>query len=70
MNEEHRQYEIRPRWLTTAQAAAMLGFGMSKTKMLIISGELRSVKDGAHRRILPEWIDEYIQMRIRQSKAA
>ncbi len=31
--------------------------------MLIASGEIRSVKDGAHRRILPEWVDEYVARR-------
>ncbi|NDL60978.1 excisionase family DNA-binding protein [Phytoactinopolyspora mesophila] len=51
---------IKPRWHTTAEVAGMLGFGLSKTKMLVITGEIRSVKVGAHRRILPEWVDEYV----------
>jgi excisionase family DNA binding protein len=38
----------------------MLGYGLSKTKMLVATGELRSLNDGKHRRILPEWVDEYI----------
>lgn len=38
----------------------MLQFGISKTKMLIAMGEIRSVKVGASRRILAEWIDEYV----------
>lgn len=62
--------EIRPRWLTTAQVAQMLGYGLSKTKMLVISGEIRSVKDGGSRRILPDWVDEYIAKRVRDSEAA
>ncbi|WP_346534802.1 hypothetical protein [Micromonospora sp. DPT] len=33
-------------------------------------GELRSVKDGKYRRILPEWIDEYIQAQIERQDAA
>lgn len=60
---------IRPRWHTTAEVAAMLGFGLSKTKMLIITGEIRSLKVGAHRRVLPEWVDEYVA-RVTQENAA
>lgn len=58
------------KWYTTAEVAELLGFGLSKTKMLIISGDIRSLKDGAHRRILPEWVDEYIAKRARESEAA
>jgi excisionase family DNA binding protein len=39
------------RWHTTAAVAAMLGYGLSKTKMLVATGELRSLKDGKYRRI-------------------
>jgi hypothetical protein len=28
--------------------------------MKIATGELRSIKDGKYRRILPEWVDEYV----------
>ena len=59
-----------PRWYSPAEAAVMLGFGLSKVKMKIATGELRSVKDGKHRRILPEWIDEYIQDLIDRQEAA
>ncbi|MCY0951666.1 excisionase family DNA-binding protein [Streptomyces sp. H27-S2] len=52
---------IQPKWHTTAQVAEMLGFGLSKTKMLVLTGEIRSVKVGRNRRILPSWVDEYIQ---------
>jgi hypothetical protein len=38
--------------------------------MKIATGELRSVKDGKYRRILPEWIDEYIQAQIARQDAA
>jgi len=48
------------RWYTTAEVATMLGYGLSKTKMLVATGELRSLKDGKYRRILPEWVDEYV----------
>ncbi len=55
---------ITPRWYTTEQVAAMLGYGLTKTKHLVLSGQIRSVKDGGNRRILPEWVDEYIRNKI------
>ena len=57
------------RWYSVREAADMLGFGLSKTKMLIATGELRSIKDGKYRRILPEWIDEYVSRRVEESAA-
>ena len=39
----------------------MLGYGLTKTKHLVLSGQIRSIKDGGNRRILPEWVDEYIR---------
>ncbi|WP_033819889.1 excisionase family DNA-binding protein [Kitasatospora sp. MBT63] len=51
---------IQRRWHTTAEVAAMLGFGLSKTKMLVLTGQIRSVKIGRDRRILPAWVDEYV----------
>ncbi|KPL31000.1 helix-turn-helix domain-containing protein [Streptomyces sp. BE308] len=52
---------IEPKWHTTAEVAEMLSFGLSKTKMLVLTGEIRSVKIGRNRRILPAWVDEYVQ---------
>ncbi|MFI6662059.1 excisionase family DNA-binding protein [Streptomyces sp. NPDC050523] len=52
---------IQPKWHTTAEVAAMLGFGLSKTKMLVLTGEIRSVKVGRNRRILPDWVDDYVR---------
>ncbi|MFD0267022.1 excisionase family DNA-binding protein [Streptomyces sp. NPDC127106] len=52
---------IQRKWHTTAEVAEMLGFGLSKTKMLVITGEIRSVKIGRNRRILPAWVDEYVE---------
>jgi excisionase family DNA binding protein len=52
---------IERKWHTTAEVAEMLGFGLSKTKMLVLTGEIRSVKVGRNRRILPAWVDEYVQ---------
>jgi excisionase family DNA binding protein len=47
----------------------MLGFGVSKTKMLVRTGELRSLKDGGHRRILPAWVDDYVARRSQENAA-
>ena len=55
---------ISPRWYTTEQVAVMLGYGLTKTKYLILSGQIRSVKDGGNRRILPEWVDDYIRHKV------
>ncbi|MER6146551.1 excisionase family DNA-binding protein [Streptomyces hirsutus] len=52
---------IARKWHTTAEVAEMLGFGLSKTKMLVLTGEIRSVKVGRNRRVLPAWVDEYVQ---------
>lgn len=35
--------------------------------MLIATGELRSLKDGKYRRILPEWVDEYVRRRAEEN---
>jgi excisionase family DNA binding protein len=51
---------ITKRWHSTAEVAEMLGFGLTKTKFLVLSGQIRSVKDGRHRRILPQWVDDYV----------
>lgn len=61
---------IQRKWHTTAEVAEMLGYGLSKTKMLIITGEIRSIKDGRSRRILPRYVDEYVERRARQAEEA
>jgi excisionase family DNA binding protein len=60
----NRSAELRPKWYSPAEVAVLLGFGLSKVKMKIATGELRSVKDGKYRRILPEWVDEYVSEQI------
>lgn len=60
--------DLTPKWYTTAQVADLLGFGLYKTKAIIASGELRSLKDGRYRRILPEWVDEYVRRRAAESE--
>lgn len=60
----------QPRWLTAEQVATALGFGLTKTKMLIAQRRIRSVKDGHHRRVLPEWVDDYIASKIEEYENA
>ena len=57
-----------PRWYTVAQVAQMLNYGESKVRMLIITGQLRSIKDGRSRRILPEWVEAYVQDRAKAAE--
>lgn len=52
-----RTVVLKPKWYTTAQVAELLGYGLSKTKMLIAQRDIRSLKDGHNRRVLPEWVD-------------
>jgi excisionase family DNA binding protein len=59
---------LAPKWYSPAEVSVLLGFGLSKVKMLIATRELRSIKDGKYRRILPEWVDEYIAARIEQHR--
>ena len=58
---------LTPKWYTVARVARLLGYGESKVRMLIISGDLRSLKDGRSRRVLPEWVDEYVALRASQA---
>jgi excisionase family DNA binding protein len=52
------------KWYSTAEVAELLGYSLTKTKFLVLSGEVRSIKDGGNRRILPEWVDDYIRRRV------
>lgn len=52
------------RWYSMREVADMLGYGLHKVKVLVLTGELRSIKDGKYRRILPEWVDEYVARRV------
>ena len=55
---------LAPKWYTVEQVAQLLNFGLTKTKFLILEGEIRSTKVGRNRRVLPEWVDEYIRRSI------
>ena len=59
---------LTPRWYTVAQVAQLLNYGESKVRMLIITGQLRSIKDGRSRRILPEWVEAYVQDRAKSTE--
>jgi excisionase family DNA binding protein len=60
---------ITRKWYSVAEVAQMLGYGVTKTKFLVLSGQIRSVKDGGSRRILPEWVDDYIRRRVEEQVA-
>lgn len=70
MTATPRMISLEPRWFTVRQVAQMLGYGETKVRMLIISGDLRSLKDGRSRRVLPEWVDEYIVKRASENEWA
>lgn len=53
--------QLEPKWYTINDVARLLRFGVTKTKFLVLEGEIRSIKVGRNRRILPEWVDEYIR---------
>lgn len=36
----------------------------------IATGELRSIKDGKYRRVLPERVDEYVREQVQRQEAA
>ena len=59
---------VRKRWHTVAEVAEMLGYGESKVRMLIIQGDLKSLKDGRSRRILPRWVDEFVAKRAAEAE--
>jgi excisionase family DNA binding protein len=58
---------LAPKWYSVVEVAGLLGYGLSKTKLLIATGQIRSLKDGGHRRILPEWVDEYVARRVAEA---
>ena len=68
METETTPLPLAPRWYTVAQVARLLSYGETKVRTLIISGDLRSLKDGRARRVLPEWVDDYIQQRASNSE--
>jgi excisionase family DNA binding protein len=63
------QSAVQPKWYTTKQVAVMLGFSLTKTKHLILSGQIRSIKDGGNRRILPAYVDEYVARKAQEASS-
>ena len=61
--------QLHRRWYTVAEVASMLGYGETKVRMLVTSGDLRSLKDGGCRRILPAWVDDYVAKRAAEAEA-
>ena len=59
---------LKRRWHTVAEVAEMLGYGETKVRMAILSGDLKSVKDGKLRRILPQWVDEYVALKVAEAE--
>lgn len=59
---------IQRKWFSTAEVADMLGYGLSKTKMLVLTGQIRSIKDGRNRKILPRYVDEYVERRAHEAE--
>ncbi len=59
---------LNPKWYTVPEVAQLLGYGESKVRMLIIQGDLKSLKDGRSRRILPRWVDEYVERLAAQAE--
>jgi excisionase family DNA binding protein len=66
----HPPGSLAPKWYSPADVAVLLGYGLSKVKMKIATGELRSVKDGKYRRILPEWVDEYVRTLVERQEVS
>jgi excisionase family DNA binding protein len=67
-SDAYKPQDLDPKWYTVAQVASLLGYGETKVRMLIISGDLRSLKDGRSRRVLPEWVEDYVRLRASQAK--
>jgi hypothetical protein len=47
----------------------MLGYSLTKTKHLVLSGQIRSIKDGGNRRILPRYVDEYVARKAEEASS-
>ena len=54
---------VSPKWYTAEQAALMLGYVLTKSKHLVLFGQIRLVKDGGNGRILSEWVDDCIRLK-------
>ena len=50
---------LTPRWYSPAEVAILLGYGLSKVKAQIATGQIRSIKDGKYRRVLPAEVSRF-----------
>lgn len=64
---KREEIRLMPRWYTVTEVARLLNYGETKVRMLIAQGDLRSVKDGHSRRVMPEWVEEYVRQRCAES---
>ena len=68
MSDRESNVDLTRKWFTVAEVARLLGYGETKVRMLIVQGDLKSLKDGRSRRVLPQWVDEYVAMRAEQAE--
>ena len=68
MSDRESNVDLTRKWFTVAEVAQLLGYGETKVRMLIVQGDLKSLKDGRSRRVLPQWVDEYVAMRAEQAE--
>ena len=62
---------FKRRWHTVAEVAEMLGYGGDARSGWPSSPATSSrVKDGKLRRILPEWVDEYVALKVAESEGS
>ena len=67
-NQTETRVVFTRKWFTVREVAEQLGYGETKVRMLIAQGRIRSLKDGRSRRVLPQWVDEYVELCAEQSE--
>jgi len=58
---------VAPRWVTVAEAAAMLRVSRTRLYELLAQGQLRSVREGRRRLVLVDSIVEYQDRKEREA---
>lgn len=61
MTAQHRPLADAPYLITVEEAARRLSIGRTNAYMLVLKGELQSVKIGRTRRVLVSSVEAYIQ---------
>ena len=49
--DQNTSAPLGKRWYSPQDVAQLLGYGIYKVRMLLITGEMRSIKDGKYRRV-------------------